>query len=160
MGKQYVIYEKDGVNAAHTENYQPKDGEKEVGRVEADSVEQAEKKFKRNGADQSQDDDEQDESLTEEEQKNEADEQARREEEEKEEYEVMQDAKGNVYVAGGESDPANAKQKAAKAPEPVEDPEPGSLGVYRAKSEEDAIKMAKGEFPNPAQGGSRDAQTP
>jgi len=162
MAKEYVIYEKDGEQAAHTESYEPKDGEKEVGRVEADSADKALRKFKRDGGSSDEGDDEalaRREPTEDEKERDLA--QAREEEEAKEDFEVLADSKGNMYVEGEEGDPAKAKgKKSAKAAEPPPEPEESVVGTFRAKDAAEALRMAKGEHKQPAEGPARGAQTP
>jgi hypothetical protein len=179
---KYVIYEdkETGKRTAHTENYTKKDGEKKVGTSEGANADEALSAYDsgdQQGAEGSDEEGsdggdgtgysltegrakvspEQQERIT----KREAD-QLRKEEESKQEFEVMQDANGNVYVSGGDSDPKNSKKsaKAESKAKPPEPPEPGSLGKFRAKSEQEAIAMAKGEYVHPAQGAQRGSQTP
>lgn len=160
MGKDYVIYEKDGEQTAHTESYEPKEGEKEVGRVEADSAEKALRKFKRSGGEEDADD----EALARRE-PTEGDvkrdlEQARKEEEEKQDFEVLADSKGQPYIEGHDSDPSKGGGKKAAKAEPPPEPEESSLGTFHARDEEEALRMAKGEHKHPAEGPARGAQTP
>lgn len=167
MAKEYVIYEtQDGEQAAHTDSYSPKDGEKEVGRVEADSADKALRKFKRSGGSadsEAADDDAGDEiarrEATEEEKQAELD-KAREAEESKQDIEVLADSKGTPYVAGEEGDSKKSKGKKQAKPEPPPEPEESSLGTFRAKDAQEAIAKAKGEYKDPAEGPQRGSQTP
>lgn len=174
MPKYMVVKNADGDIEAHGSTYGLKDGEKEVGEVEANSVEQATKKAKKqfgpdaDGADGSDDDEDADsgprsllqsrEPSPEEKEKENA--RLREEEEAKEEFTVMVDPQtGAYYVEGDEATDPAKKKAAAKKPEPKEE-EPAEVGTFRAKDAAEAIKMAKGEQPNPAEGPARGAQTP
>jgi hypothetical protein len=171
MAKEYVIYEKDGKNSAHTDSYQPGDGEKEVGRVEADSVDQAEKKFAKQqkssgkstqGTTDTAADDGPRSLLSRreptQEEKDAENERVKAEKEAEEDFEVLADSKGQPYVEG-EEDSRNKGKKTAKA-EPPPEPEESSLGTFRAKDAQQAIAKAKGEFREEAEGAPRGAQTP
>lgn len=159
MKKEYVIYQNaEGQTTAHTDTYEAKDGEKEVGRVEANSVQQAEKQYakqqkqagKTGGADA-------DEGTRETESPEEAAERLREEEEAKEDFEVLADENGDPYVAGGESDTEAPKAKATAAPPQNEE---SSLGTFRAKDEQEALDKATGKYKDPAEGHPRGSQTP
>lgn len=167
---KYVIYEnKDGQRQARTEAYTKKSGEKKVGTAEGVNAEEALASYEGGGgASESDDDDAEDTAATKGDPNVVSDEEAaklREEEESKEEFVVMQDATGRVYIEGeSESDDdsksRSSKRKAAQPPEPLPVPEPGTLGTFRAKSREEAIRMAKGEHRSPAEGSQRGSQTP
>jgi hypothetical protein len=163
---KYIVYEdKDGNRAAHTEAYSKKSGEKQVGTVEADSVEQAMTNYE-SGQGQQQEQGltaggrQKSDSESMQKTREQEEDELRQAEEDKEEFEVMVDAKGNYYVEGGDSDPSKSKTKAAKAPEPLPEVEPASVGTFRAKDEKEALARARGEFHDPAEGAARGAQTP
>jgi hypothetical protein len=182
MPNYKVVKNADGELQAHALSYELKEGETEVGTIGGKDVAQATKKAQKKGeegfAEQGSEDEEGDESEEGEEEQPQGkrslvasrqpspqevekeNERLKAEEEEKEEFTVMGDAKGNVYVEGDKgSDPA--KQKKAKAgPEPLEEPEPGELLKVRAKDAKEAVARAKGEFREPAEGAPRGAQTP
>lgn len=150
---EYVMYEKNGKTVAHTAAYDPKDGEQEVGRVEAASAAKAEKKFKKQQAADG------DVSEPDAEDEQDAADQAREVEESKQDFEVMADPKtGAPFIAGHNSDPAQREEAAVAEPEP--DPEPSTLGTFRATDEDEALKKAKGEYKDPSEGAQRGSQTP
>jgi hypothetical protein len=175
MQKEYVIYKTaEGDFVAHAESYEAKEGEREVARIEANSVAQAEKKFAKQQRKSGDEEEEGDvveadsysmvsarKKLTLEEQEELAAEEAeklREEEEAKEDFEVMADAQGNPYIAGEAGDPKKAKAT-KKKPEPPE-LEESSLGVFRAKDAKEALAKATGTYKDVAEGMPRGAQTP
>lgn len=154
MAKYTIYRDAEGVESARTERYTPKAGEKKVGTVDGESGEEALKAFEKDGSSPESGNRE----PTEEDKTRELDE-LREAEESKEEFTVMADADGNMYVEGDESsDPAKQKKAApAKAPK---DEKPSEVGSFRAKDAAEALKMAKGTYADPAAGHPRGAQTP
>lgn len=180
MAMYKVVKQEDGTVVAHGLSYQLREGEEETGEVEAANVEAATRKARKEAKAEGADEDAAEEdadadaadadrpsSLTQSREPSPEEVEAendrlREAEESKEEFEVMADGKGGYYVAGDKnSDPAAMKRgaKAAKS-EPPAEPEPASLGTFRAKNAAEAIKMAKGEYADPAAGPARGAQTP
>lgn len=156
MPKYMVVRDEEGNVTAHGMSYSVRDGEEQVGEVEADSVDAATKKAKRQKLgseepEQSSEEAEEDALQT-----------AREEEEAKEDFVVMADGDGNLYVEGDEdSDPSKQKKgAAAKKSEPPPKPEPTEVGTFRAKDASEALAKAKGEYADPAAGPQRGAQTP
>jgi hypothetical protein len=163
MGKYQIVRTADGRNVGHAANYELKDGEKKVADIDdADSVEDAEKRFKSDqkaaGARKEATEDQKEEEL----------EQLREAEESKEVMEVVADAEGNLTVKGGESekkakaDKKNAeKQEAKKAAKKKEEEQENPVFDGRpVKDEAEALARAKGTFKDPAEGAPRGAQTP
>jgi hypothetical protein len=170
---KYVIYEnkETGEKSAHTAQYSKKDGEKKVGTSEGANADEALKAYESGeGGDDAEDDEVEDEgprSLTQSrepspEEVEEENERLRAEEEAKEDFIVMSNADGSMFVEGDEdSDPASKKNKAKAAkPEPEKEAEPVEVGKFRAKDAKEALAKAQGKFHDPAEGPQRGAQTP